>query len=211
MNATHVPTTISFAGAIVAVALGSSANAVEVHDFELVGNTQVVLSLIDKTCWVEDGCTDVEPTPIGTPESFTLAFRAIFTDDGEFIRLLSDVSLSGFNYDAPVIGSSFEFEGRRVIGGFVQTDTRDDICGGGVSLQLSYADFRFDRTTCYYDDTVFAFIHDIGWTPLKGKPSARITQYRDGVAIPEPSTWALLILGFGSAGVALRRRRLNPA
>jgi hypothetical protein len=28
------------------------------------------------------------------------------------------------------------------------------------------------------------------------------------VAVPEPTTWALMILGFGSAGAALRRRRL---
>lgn len=29
----------------------------------------------------------------------------------------------------------------------------------------------------------------------------------ENLAVPEPSTWALMILGFGSAGVALRRRR----
>jgi hypothetical protein len=28
-----------------------------------------------------------------------------------------------------------------------------------------------------------------------------------GGAIPEPSTWALMILGFGAAGAGLRRRR----
>jgi hypothetical protein len=27
------------------------------------------------------------------------------------------------------------------------------------------------------------------------------------VAVPEPSTWAMMLLGFGAAGVALRRRR----
>jgi len=32
----------------------------------------------------------------------------------------------------------------------------------------------------------------------------------DLAAVPEPGTWALMILGFGSAGAALRRRR-NPA
>lgn len=29
--------------------------------------------------------------------------------------------------------------------------------------------------------------------------------------IPEPSTWAMMILGFGAAGAAMRRRRVAPA
>lgn len=29
--------------------------------------------------------------------------------------------------------------------------------------------------------------------------------------VPEPSTWALMILGFGGVGAAVRRRRLKPA
>lgn len=32
-----------------------------------------------------------------------------------------------------------------------------------------------------------------------------------GVAVPEPGTWALMILGFGTAGAALRRRRRATA
>ena len=28
-----------------------------------------------------------------------------------------------------------------------------------------------------------------------------------GVAVPEPATWALMIMGFGLAGAGLRRRR----
>ena len=32
-----------------------------------------------------------------------------------------------------------------------------------------------------------------------------------GGAVPEPATWALMILGFGGAGIALRRRRVALA
>lgn len=33
----------------------------------------------------------------------------------------------------------------------------------------------------------------------------------NGAAVPEPATWALMIMGFGTAGAMLRRRRLVPA
>lgn len=32
----------------------------------------------------------------------------------------------------------------------------------------------------------------------------------DGAAVPEPSMWALMIMGFGTAGAMLRRRKLVP-
>ncbi|MBA2920350.1 PEPxxWA-CTERM sorting domain-containing protein [Sphingomonas sp. MAH-20] len=30
------------------------------------------------------------------------------------------------------------------------------------------------------------------------------------VAVPEPATWAMMLTGFGAAGLAMRRRRLRP-
>ncbi|MFS0772108.1 PEPxxWA-CTERM sorting domain-containing protein [Sphingomonas sp. 1P08PE] len=33
----------------------------------------------------------------------------------------------------------------------------------------------------------------------------------DVAAVPEPSTWAMMLLGFGAVGVALRRRRMSVA
>lgn len=35
--------------------------------------------------------------------------------------------------------------------------------------------------------------------------------YSTGAAVPEPATWALMLLGFGGIGAVLRRRRLGPA
>ena len=32
-----------------------------------------------------------------------------------------------------------------------------------------------------------------------------------GSAVPEPATWAMMIIGFGGAGVAIRRRRYAAA
>ncbi len=38
-----------------------------------------------------------------------------------------------------------------------------------------------------------------------------VGQVRYALGVPEPSTWALMISGFGMAGVALRRRRMVAA
>jgi hypothetical protein len=45
---------------------------------------------------------------------------------------------------------------------------------------------------------------------LKGGSSA-VLYFTGGGAVPEPSTWALLIAGFGLAGAALRRQRTTTA
>lgn len=63
--------------------------------------------------------------------------------------------------------------------------------------------------------TDIAMFDAIGWNFIEGTQSADyrldtngvwFTYARD-VSVPEPGTWALMILGFGAAGTALRRRR----
>ena len=75
----------------------------------------------------------------------------------------------------------------------------DDTSGGGFSFVTlaSGTNLAFDRLT---------FTFDVGGT------SANFDNFVGGVdAVPEPSTWALLIAGFGLAGATLRRRRLAHA
>lgn len=40
-----------------------------------------------------------------------------------------------------------------------------------------------------------------------GEDFAGVVTISNGAAVPEPATWALMISGFGLAGMALRRRR----
>lgn len=179
--------------------LASPALADTTHEFVLAGVGEVTSSYVDDYCWAEDQCTDGVPTPIGSPESFTFAFRATFDDDGSLIEILHPFDFVGFSYGAPVIGASFVFENRKVVSGHFYTDTIQDVCGGGVGVSVSGSAFTFGRSTCGWEYSVYPFIDDYG--------SGRLTQYRDGVAVPEPSAWALMILGFGAAGARLRLRR----
>ena len=47
--------------------------------------------------------------------------------------------------------------------------------------------------------------HTITITDGKGVSNAAIYGY--GGAVPEPATWAMMLLGFGGIGMAMRRRR----
>lgn len=47
--------------------------------------------------------------------------------------------------------------------------------------------------------------------PTLAPPTLMLTQASVAAPVPEPATWAMLILGFGAAGAALRRRRAAPA
>ena len=58
--------------------------------------------------------------------------------------------------------------------------------------------FGFGGTTGYYNDNRGAFTVDV-------------SLQRDAGAVPEPATWAMMIMGFGAAGVMMRRRREGGA
>jgi hypothetical protein len=74
-----------------------------------------------------------------------------------------------------------------------------DYAGGRLKVTLNDADFNE------------------GWFGLDegsrdgAKIKATFTLVRGGSAVPEPATWAMMISGFGMAGVALRRRRTAVA
>ena len=62
--------------------------------------------------------------------------------------------------------------------------------GAATSLTLSFVD---TTNTHSFNDFAFDDVSVLGAAPSGG--------------VPEPATWALMILGFGAAGTALRRRR----
>lgn len=51
-----------------------------------------------------------------------------------------------------------------------------------------------------------AFLND-GTVDVRGGPPSRLTF--EFTPLPEPSTWAMMLIGFGAVGVAMRRRESN--
>ncbi|RYG87482.1 MAG: PEP-CTERM sorting domain-containing protein, partial [Alphaproteobacteria bacterium] len=56
---------------------------------------------------------------------------------------------------------------------------------------------------------------NIGTVDVRGGPPSRLSLNFDGAiiagAVPEPATWALLLLGFGMLGCGMRTRRARDS
>jgi hypothetical protein len=77
---------------------------------------------------------------------------------------------------------------------------------GLANQTINYSGLTFDRALFYYANSA----GDL----TRGVPElVDNIVFSDDViapAVPEPATWALLLFGFGSVGLALRRRRCTP-
>ena len=78
----------------------------------------------------------------------------------------------------------------------------DMVGGGAIPAAL---DVPFTLTRAAGGDGQGRYLADIGVTDLTFTVDTMVVTR--AVAVPEPATWAMLILGFGAAGAALRSRR----
>jgi len=100
-------------------------------------------------------------------------------EESNFNALLGSETIGNFGY-----GGSFSHV--QIFGDFVATSDQTEI--------------RFEA----YNTTGLFVLDDVSVTgPLAGEV---IIRDPSGGGVPEPGTWALMLLGFGGIGVALRRR-----
>lgn len=136
-------------------------------------------------------------TDITNQQNAIAALPGSFTWDGDWNALVNNnlviTSLSGPNSDQLNFGETLL--GEVIIGVHFGNVPDPNASQGNVSVF-----WLFDFTT----PTSF-----ITLTNTQGFSNAAI--YEDGGGVPEPATWAMMVLGFGAVGFAVRRSRRRKA
>ena len=161
---------------------------------------------------------------------FTFSFTSDLTDPdvtnavagtvtGRILGLADDGTSSAFS----VLIDSYSPDGTLaypidVTQWFTQWENSFTVEGGVIVAALFHADDDFDNPSLdrFYinvpiyetDGTNYASIGSNNSESIwNNRGMSGISFSRIDSAIPEPSTWAFMLLGFGAAGVALRRNR----
>ena len=128
---------------------------------------------------------------------------------------IDDIIFSGFSAGVSAIGG--EFFGSDVFGDFAPVGSISFLIDAGgsessfsISSPLTTSFFGVLSTTGLLSLTVLSPTVDGGAFFWPSANNLILAQAEDGggtPAIPEPTTWAMLITGFGMVGFAARRRR----
>lgn len=182
----------------------TGASATALFDFsDLGGDVLLNLSIANIT----DGSLGLgadQATLVGLAFDLPTYASLTYTPAGGFTQLWDDPSLQPFgSFDVGISPPRNSFNG-----GMPQTGL-----AAGNTLNLS---FLIDTGS---DAAAFESLFLNGFTSGDFRAGARFQQVNAGAgsdkilgavsAVPEPATWALMITGFGIAGLALRRRRLS--
>lgn len=66
---------------------------------------------------------------------------------------------------------------------------------------------NFDNTPLLFNSAAGQFTFTINDVSVASNSAAQFISGQIQAAVPEPGTWAMMLLGFGAIGVAMRRRR----
>jgi hypothetical protein len=123
---------------------------------------------------------------------------------------LSDgiLDLKGFIYvnaGSAVFDLSHDDAAQLTVGGY----TVSGGCCGTGSVTATFASAGYVPIEVIYANTIYS--GGVGGAHLVLTENGNLVTSAQTISVPEPATWALLIMGFGGAGAALRRRRAAVA
>ena len=117
-----------------------------------------------------------------------------------------------FNLTAPNLGfTAAEFNLNASVNGSTTLTAFDQFGSQFQSFNISSAGNNFFNLRAINGQVITRVeIDSTNLADIRQVRIGGITQFQPGVAVPEPMTWALMIMGFGGVGALVRRRRQQP-
>ena len=192
------------AGLALALACGGaagSAAAATVFDAPLLGVTTLAASDIDDAVLVQSG---------GTTVSFLQS-----NEEHEFFDSLQSVETPvGFTDATVFLTGATQDENEPLLFGLYSDGFTINDVNGHLNIYFISAGATQDEMNMFVTDANQHIIPETGQfqdvSSFFNQP-AGFAQILSDIAIPEPSTWAMMLLGFGGMGAVLRRRRRQAA
>lgn len=123
------------------------------------------------------------------------SFNFGHVDAGDALTfVLYNLSLSSYAYSDPALNGSYDTAaatGHNHIYSTFYDGTDASLTGVPAGVYVAFEDLPFPGSDFNYNDESFVF------TNVSVSPTG----------VPEPASWALMVLGFGAAGATLRARR----
>lgn len=188
----------SFLGFVVALAFCAGAGAVSASAATLVKSRPAVESpLAPAPC---DGITFTGIAASGCAGGFeknllkgslSLAGLAAlqslgYDGDGSFVEKLGELKGNSINFSRPLVGTTF------------------------VGIHYGAAGDKGDNATSFFRFDAGAGVDSFDFN-RNGLSNAVLFQTGAVSAVPEPDTWAMMLIGFGAVGGAMRRRSQKVA
>lgn len=203
-------TTIVLAGTLALLSAPSAALAATAFDLEGVAE-----GVYERSLTVTDGALAMTITAEGADYLTVLDLgigllgqRSVYgnifnpADDGDFVplrfsfnQLISSITFNfgdGGGEDDGLVSIAAYTAGGALLGTATELFPEDFAEGKSLTLNVAGASYFIASTNAPVNP------HSLGWD---------ISAIQTAGVVPEPSTWALMIAGFGAAGAALRRRR----
>lgn len=160
---------------------------------ELFGRTQATFRIdLDGTAPLYFGSTVDTFVPIGDHSSIETPFSHSFTTSGENTVQIDLLSSNPF-----LIAQSQAKLDAFTTPDYINIFQHNLIISGAI-----YVEFADKSGNYFYGDPTSTYSSYFGTVTYEYAPLA--------AGVPEPSTWAVLLLGFGVLGGAMRKRRTRP-
>jgi hypothetical protein len=179
---------------LAAAAIGVSAPASAANG-DFLGGCDITLTTPDATAcqgYYSGNVLSGSPTDIGLQQSAIAALPGTFTWDGNWTGLVNDGNVIGTLTNGNELNFGQTLFGQTIIGAHFG-NIQDNLGNSGNVSVFWLFDFGTEGASSVVLDNIRGF--------------SNAALYTTGSGVPEPATWAMMLMGFGAAGFALRKSR----